>query len=295
MADYNRNRSNQNFGSGEDWDQNRRRYDREGDYDQNRNYGQVNYNDEDRYGYNRSNERKYGSAGYGSNYENEYSQGGYGTGRSGYYGGDQYRRQSDYNRDYSNTGYGEEEIGAPEAFRGNREYYRGGMGYMGGFDYRIADDNRNRDTQQRHYGAGSSSRGREDRDWWDRTRDEVSSWFGDDDAERRRDRDRRMSGNYKGKGPRGYTRSSERIKEDVCDRLSDDSYVDASEIDIKVDGSEVILSGTVHSREEKRRAEDLAESISGVSNVQNQLRVERQQEYASTSGNRITGDDSRRW
>jgi len=33
------------------------------------------------------------------------------------------------------------------------------------------------------------------------------------------------------------------------------------------------LSGTVENREAKRRAEDIAESVSGVSNVQNQLKV----------------------
>ena len=38
-------------------------------------------------------------------------------------------------------------------------------------------------------------------------------------------------------------------------------------------GSEVVLSGTVNNREEKHRAEDLAESVSGVKNVQNQLRI----------------------
>ncbi len=112
----------------------------------------------------------------------------------------------------------------------------------------------------------------EDRDWWDRTKDEVSSWFGDDDARRRRRMDDR-EGAHKGKGPKNYTRSTERIKEDASDRLSDDSLVDASNIDIEVKDNELTLSGTVGSRNEKRRAEDLVENVSGVSNVQNNLRV----------------------
>jgi osmotically-inducible protein OsmY len=41
-----------------------------------------------------------------------------------------------------------------------------------------------------------------------------------------------------------------------------------------VEGDEVILTGTATSREEKRRAEDLVESISGVRNVENRIRVE---------------------
>ena len=61
--------------------------------------------------------------------------------------------------------------------------------------------------------------------------------------------------------------------EDVCERLTFDERVDASEIEVKVDQHEVILSGTVTTREEKRRAEDLAESIPGVRNVENRIKV----------------------
>lgn len=114
-----------------------------------------------------------------------------------------------------------------------------------------------------------------DRDWWDRTKDEVSSWFGDDSADRRREMDKRRSGEHKGKGPRGYQRSTDRIREDVNDRLAEDDYVDASDIDVKIEDNEVILTGTVNSREEKRRAEDLVESISGVKNVENRIKVSR--------------------
>ena len=126
---------------------------------------------------------------------------------------------------------------------------------------------------------------REDRDWWDKTSDEVSSWFGDDDAERRRERDKRMQGAHKGKGPKGYQRSDERIREDICDRLSDDDYIDASDIDIKVEGSEVILTGNVSNRMEKRRAEDLVEAISGVRHVENRIRVK--------DNNRFGNNDNR--
>ncbi len=78
---------------------------------------------------------------------------------------------------------------------------------------------------------------------------------------------------HRGKGPKDYQRSSDRIREDISDRLSDSHDVDASNIEIKVDGSEVILSGHVNSKAEKRRAEDIAEQVSGVKNVQNHLRV----------------------
>lgn len=112
-----------------------------------------------------------------------------------------------------------------------------------------------------------------DRNWWDKTRDEVSSWFGDDDAERRRRMDEIRDMNHRGKGPKNYKRSPERIKEDVNDKLSDHWMIDASDIEVDVKGSEVTLNGIVDSRSAKRRAEDAAESVSGVTHVQNNLRV----------------------
>jgi len=89
--------------------------------------------------------------------------------------------------------------------------------------------------------------------------------------------DERSEGNHRGKGPKNYTRSSDRIKEDVSDRLSDAWDIDASDIDVSIDGNEVTLSGTVSSKQQKRRAEDIAESVSGVHNVQNNLRVKQQE------------------
>ena len=81
-------------------------------------------------------------------------------------------------------------------------------------------------------------------------------------------------GTYAGKGPKGYSRPDDRIREDVCDRLTEDPQIDASEIEVKVSNCEVTLAGTVDSREAKHRAEDCAESISGVRNVQNNIRVQ---------------------
>jgi hypothetical protein len=82
-------------------------------------------------------------------------------------------------------------------------------------------------------------------------------------------------GEHRGHGPRGYRRSDERIREDVCDRLTDDSHLDARNLEVEVRHGEVILNGTVERREDKRRAEILAERCSGVENVQNNLRAQR--------------------
>ena len=143
----------------------------------------------------------------------------------------------------------------------------GRWGARGSSDYGEREERRGR--SQGDYGRGDS----DERSWWDRTSDEVSSWFGDEEAEKRRERDRRFSGHHRGKGPRNYSRSDERIKDDINDRLSDDPFVDATDIDVTVSNGEVTLTGTVDHRSTKRRAEDLAESVSGVKNVENRLRV----------------------
>jgi len=76
-----------------------------------------------------------------------------------------------------------------------------------------------------------------------------------------------------GKGPKGYQRSDERIREEVSDQLTFDHSVDASELTVDVKGGEVTLSGSVRDREQKRRAEDIAERVKGVSDVTNNIRV----------------------
>jgi hypothetical protein len=81
------------------------------------------------------------------------------------------------------------------------------------------------------------------------------------------------STSYAGRGPRGYQRADQRVFEDVCDRLTDDPRVDPSDVEVRVENGEVTLNGTVRSREEKHRAEDVIESIAGVRDVHNHLRV----------------------
>jgi hypothetical protein len=110
------------------------------------------------------------------------------------------------------------------------------------------------------FGMGSQ------RGTWNRRGDESYSWG------ERNDRYERP-GRHQGKGPKGFTRSDERIREDINCRLTDDAHVDASNIEVSVEGGEVILTGTVPDRFEKRRAEDISEFVSGVKNVENRIRV----------------------
>jgi hypothetical protein len=92
---------------------------------------------------------------------------------------------------------------------------------------------------------------------------------------------------FGGRGPKGYQRSDDRIREELCDRMTDDSWLDASEIEVDVRHGEVVLNGSVTSREQKRRAEDIADRIGGVRDVTNQLRVLRD------GGHNWTHDSSR--
>ena len=80
---------------------------------------------------------------------------------------------------------------------------------------------------------------------------------------------------YRGRGPRNYRRSDERIREDINDQLTMSDEVDGELIEVTVSNCEITLSGFVPDREQKRRAEDIAEQVAGVREVHNQLRVGR--------------------
>jgi len=83
----------------------------------------------------------------------------------------------------------------------------------------------------------------------------------------------RAAGTFAGRGPKGYRRSDERIREDVNDRLTWNAELDASDIEVRVIEGEVTLSGVVDDRRAKRLAEDLVEDVFGVEDVHNQLKI----------------------
>jgi hypothetical protein len=136
------------------------------------------------------------------------------------------------------------------------------------------------------FGPEEEPEGRfDDTDWTaNRSARGRGAWAGDwstGRASQERSATRGMGGSYymredySGRGPRDYRRSDDRIREEVCDRLTDDPMVDAGDVNIRVEGGEVTLTGTVGSREQKRRAEDCVERVTGVREVLNQLRVAR--------------------
>ena len=188
---------------------------------------------------------------------------------------DRYEGGGAYGSDYRGAGtaggrhgrshddHGSQGSGRAESFLGPDDFETPGYGDWGMPARRRPDDRH--DDRDDHHRAG------EDRGFWQAAADEVSSWFGGDDTPSR-ESDRP---NHRGRGPKGYTRSDDRIREDVCERLTHDPYVDASDIELSVSNREVTLSGFVDSREAKRRAEDIADHVSGVAHVQNNIRVRR--------------------
>lgn len=99
--------------------------------------------------------------------------------------------------------------------------------------------------------------------------------YAQDDRGMSYDQDRSRTSHF-GKGPKGYRRSDDRIKEDVCEALAHSHSVDASEIDVMVKDGIVTLTGTVDSRSTKREAESCVEHLSGVDDVRNELQVKRE-------------------
>jgi osmotically-inducible protein OsmY len=88
---------------------------------------------------------------------------------------------------------------------------------------------------------------------------------------------------YSGRGPRGYQRGDERIREDVCDRLTEDPRIDASDVEVQVVNAEVTLNGSVRTRDEKHFAENLVERTTGVREVNNNLKVRPPDEVLGTA------------
>src|SRR5579862_3687078 len=91
-------------------------------------------------------------------------------------------------------------------------------------------------------------------------------------------------GRFAGRGPKGWQRADDRIRDDINERLTDHPDIDATEIQVQVNQGEVTLTGTVDERRAKRLAEDIAENVAGVKDVHNQLRVEHSGQAHETSG-----------
>lgn len=82
----------------------------------------------------------------------------------------------------------------------------------------------------------------------------------------------RQAADHRGRGPR-VQRPDRRIVEDLCQRLTEDPVVDASDVDVDCSDGTVVLTGEVDTRAMKYRAEDIVDACPGVRDIDNRLRV----------------------
>jgi hypothetical protein len=102
-----------------------------------------------------------------------------------------------------------------------------------------------------------------------------------------RTREYRDEPNYdlsmRGRGPGGYRRSDDMIKDDVSEALYRSSEVDASLIEVFVQRGFVTLKGSVETRHQKKLAESTIENLVGVEDIYNELRILQEEKPAPPS------------
>ena len=79
----------------------------------------------------------------------------------------------------------------------------------------------------------------------------------------------------RGRGPKNYQRSDERITEDVSERLLHSAHLDSSDVSVAVRDGTVTVEGTVPERWMKHAIENIAMTVRGVVEVENRIRVPR--------------------
>lgn len=173
-----------------------------------------------------------------------------------------------------------------------------GPGENGGGQDEMAEPGGTGQRAQTGYGRGGYEQGRYGQlrsgpsDYWQSGF--GRSGYGDEAWSQR---GRSGQGGFAGRGPKGYQRSDERLRDEVSDRLMEHDQLDASDIEVQVKDGEVMLTGTVADRWMKRLAEDVAEQVMGVRDVMNQIRVRDEPTDAddvrsrsgTTTGTRSTG------
>ena len=80
-------------------------------------------------------------------------------------------------------------------------------------------------------------------------------------------------GEHRGKGPRAYRRTDSDVLAVICEHMTDDPTLDATDIEVRVRDAVVTLDGTVPTRRARRRAEEICDSVSGVRDIVNGLQV----------------------
>jgi osmotically-inducible protein OsmY len=79
-------------------------------------------------------------------------------------------------------------------------------------------------------------------------------------------------------GPRARRKSDESLRQEIREILTADPELEATDIEVEVEGGAVTLRGAVVDPDARLLAEELVESLAGVREVHNRLRVEREEE-----------------
>ena len=104
---------------------------------------------------------------------------------------------------------------------------------------------------------------------------------------------RMLSGPYQGIGPSGYQRPDDLIHQEIHDRLTLHGWIDARRMTVQVQDGIVTLTGSVNSKEEKRIAEEVIETVSGVRDLRNELRIEKPDHERSAQRSQFRGGELR--
>ena len=96
---------------------------------------------------------------------------------------------------------------------------------------------------------------------------------------------RRNLGRAQKRGPATFL--IDRAAEDLCDRLTDNPFVDAADIEVGITGTEVTLNGTVNDPIALRQAQAIAEEVAGVTHVHNRLQLRPAGEHETTPGDAV--------
>lgn len=108
--------------------------------------------------------------------------------------------------------------------------------------------------------------------------------YADREAHNRYNREHFPQGPHRGKGPKNFTRSDERLKEHVNELLMEHDEIDATHVDVDVKNGEVTVTGTVQARQQRRAIEDLIEGMVGVKDVHISIKIaDRDQLHAGAS------------
>ena len=123
---------------------------------------------------------------------------------------------------------------------GEASYARGTSSYVPGSNHPYADREAHNRYNREHFPQGPAMRG---------------------------------AGPHRGKGPKNFTRSDERVKEHVNELLMEHDEIDATHVQVDVKNGEVSVTGTVEDRQQRRAIEDLIEGMPGIQNVHIAIKI----------------------